>query len=191
MDIGNELKKLRKAKRMTQNDLARRVRVTKSSISSYENGTRLPSYDVLVKMARVFHVSTDNLLGLDRKFVVNVTGLTQEEINVVVDVADAYKARNRMKSKLQNSGLIEDFVREDEVYSEQESVDEYVDVYVRRMQRTFGGRYARSEKGGEFLVQPMFGSDEGGYADGRDGGLGQAWCPALEPGCVGADHGCH
>ncbi len=124
MDIGNELKKLRKAKRMTQNDLARRVRVTKSSISSYENGTRLPSYDVLVKMARVFHVSTDNLLGLDRKFVVNVTGLTQEEINVVVDVADAYKARNRMKSKLQNSGLIEDFVREDEVYSEQESVDE-------------------------------------------------------------------
>ena len=43
VDIGNKIKELRTEQKMTQSDLAERLGVTKSSISSYENGSRLPS----------------------------------------------------------------------------------------------------------------------------------------------------
>jgi transcriptional regulator with XRE-family HTH domain len=61
VDIGNKIKELRTEQKMTQSDLAERLGVTKSSISSYENGSRLPSYDILLKIARIFKVSTDIL----------------------------------------------------------------------------------------------------------------------------------
>ena len=56
---------------MTQKDLADRIGVSKSIISSYESGIRYPSYDVLVKMARIFHVSTDYILGIEKKRVLD------------------------------------------------------------------------------------------------------------------------
>ena len=51
VNLGEKLKALRKSNNMTQKDLADRIGVSKSIISSYESGTRYPSYDVLVKMA--------------------------------------------------------------------------------------------------------------------------------------------
>lgn len=39
VDIGNKIKELRTEQKMTQSDLAERLGVTKSSISSYENGS--------------------------------------------------------------------------------------------------------------------------------------------------------
>lgn len=71
-DFGNRLKNLRLRKHMTQSDLAERLGVTKSVISAYETGLRMPSYDILIKISRIFRVTTDYLLGLesDRKSVV-------------------------------------------------------------------------------------------------------------------------
>lgn len=61
--IGTHIRTLRLARGMTQEDFANRINVAKSTVSAYENGSRLPSYDVLVKIADLFHVTTDNLLG--------------------------------------------------------------------------------------------------------------------------------
>ena len=47
VEFGQRIKELRGQRRMTQGEFARRLGVTKSSISSYENGSRFPSYDVL------------------------------------------------------------------------------------------------------------------------------------------------
>lgn len=44
--------------------------ITYLSVISY------PSYDVLVKLARIFHVSTDYLLGMTDKRNIDVTGLS-------------------------------------------------------------------------------------------------------------------
>jgi len=68
---------------MTQKDLADRIGVSKSIISSYESGIRYPSYDVLVKMARIFHVSTDYLLGIEKKRVLDASALTDDEIEAI------------------------------------------------------------------------------------------------------------
>lgn len=93
MNFGVKLKTLRKGQKLTQQQLADRIGVAKSVVSYYESGDRYPSYDVLVKIARVFHTTTDFLLDVSKEHVIDVTGLSEEDIEVVRSVAEALKKR--------------------------------------------------------------------------------------------------
>jgi len=91
VNFGERLKTLRKGQKLTQQELANRLGVAKSVVSYYESGDRFPSYDVLIKIARTFHVTTDYLLGIERNRTIDVTGLSEENIAVVVSVVNALK----------------------------------------------------------------------------------------------------
>ena len=91
MNFGERLKMLRKGQKLTQQELANRLGVAKSVVSYYESGDRFPSYDVLIKIARTFHVTTDYLLDIERNHTIDVTGLSEENIAVVVSVVNALK----------------------------------------------------------------------------------------------------
>lgn len=95
--IGNKIKELRIAKNVTQEELASRVNVAKATISAYENGSRLPSYTVLVKLSRIFHVSTDNLLGVDSRYSLDVTALTPHQRSTIQEIIAAYVAYNNQE----------------------------------------------------------------------------------------------
>ena len=82
VDFGNTLKTLRLKHNMTQAQLAQKLGLTKSVISAYETGLRLPSYDILIHIAKIYHVSTDYLLGLERKEEIDLSGLSEEEIDI-------------------------------------------------------------------------------------------------------------
>ena len=86
--MGEKLKSLRIEKNLTQKQVADRIGLAISAVSSYESGTRYPSYDVLVKLARIFHVSTDYLLGITNTRNIDVTGLRDNEIELVSQLAD-------------------------------------------------------------------------------------------------------
>ena len=68
---------------ITQEEFASRINVAKSTVSAYENGTRLPSYDVLVKISELFHVTIDNLLGRSNSYVIDVSGLTPKQRSTI------------------------------------------------------------------------------------------------------------
>ena len=91
INFGNKLKLLRLHDNMTQEQLAQKLNLTKSVISAYETGLRLPSYDVLIRIAKIFNVSTDYLLGLEHKQEVDLSGLSQEEINALLNLIKAMK----------------------------------------------------------------------------------------------------
>lgn len=57
------LNELRKKNHMTQAELAKKINVAKSTISMWEKGVRSPDTTTLGKLADIFHVSTDYLLG--------------------------------------------------------------------------------------------------------------------------------
>ncbi len=80
VDFGNTLKQLRLEAGYTQQQLASRLGVTKSVVSYYELQARYPSPEVLVKIAAVFHVSTDYLLGLEKKETLDITGLSDDDV---------------------------------------------------------------------------------------------------------------
>ncbi len=80
VEFGSRLKMLRKNHDMTQKHLAARIGVAKSVVSYYERGDRFPSAEVLIRIAKLFHVSTDYLLGIERKRSLDVSTLPTTQI---------------------------------------------------------------------------------------------------------------
>ncbi len=80
MDFSGRLKQLRLQSGLTQLQLAQRLGLTKSMISFYELSERAPSPDILIRLARIFHVSTDYLLGLEPRETLDVSGVPPEDI---------------------------------------------------------------------------------------------------------------
>lgn len=91
VDFGNVLKTQRLKEGMTQAQLAQKLGVTKSVISAYETGLRLPSYDILIHIAKLFNVSTDFLLGVENNQNIDFSGLSQEEIDALTNLIRAMK----------------------------------------------------------------------------------------------------
>ncbi len=94
MNFGEKLKDLMKGQHLSQKQLADRLGVSKSIVSYYESGDRYPSYDVLVKIAHVFHVTTDFLLDVDRKKVIDVSNLTDSQISILTSIAEEFTNSN-------------------------------------------------------------------------------------------------
>ena len=92
--FSKKLKTLRTAKKMSQKDLADKVGVAKSVVSFYESGDRFPSYDVLIRISRIFNVTTDYLLGIERERTLDVSELSEDDISVVNTVIEALKKKN-------------------------------------------------------------------------------------------------
>lgn len=91
VDFGNRLKTLRIKEGFTQAQLAQKLGLTKSVISAYETGLRLPSYDVLIHIAKIFNVSTDYMLGLSHQQEIDLSGLSHEEIDALLYLIKAMK----------------------------------------------------------------------------------------------------
>jgi transcriptional regulator with XRE-family HTH domain len=91
VDMGDKLRSLRMEKKLTQKQIAERIGLAISAVSSYESNNRYPSYEVLIKLARIFHVSTDYLLGITNKRNIDVTGLDEEEIELLSLIADKFR----------------------------------------------------------------------------------------------------
>lgn len=88
------IKELRQARGWTQADLARRLGVTRNGVNSWEQGLSMPSPASLVDLARLFSVSTDYLLGVERLNTVNVTGLDERDVAILAELADRLR-KNR------------------------------------------------------------------------------------------------
>ena len=86
--IAERIKELRQARGWTQADLARRLGVTRNGVNSWEQGLSMPSPASLVDLARLFSVSTDYLLGVERLNTVNVAGLDERDVAILAELAD-------------------------------------------------------------------------------------------------------
>ncbi len=116
--LGKRITSLRKNAGYTQEELAKKLNITRSALSQYELGSRNPDYDLLIKIADFFEVSTDYLLrGVDPKVqdkifedeakrlldspAVSITPLDGEEITddmrliVLESLIDQLKARRQ------------------------------------------------------------------------------------------------
>jgi transcriptional regulator with XRE-family HTH domain len=94
IQLGKKIKDLRAAKNMTQADMAKRIGMTTSAVSSYEVSERQPSYDVLVKIATLFNVTTDYLLGVGNKDIIDITGLGVKQRTIVNDMINTFMEVN-------------------------------------------------------------------------------------------------
>ena len=63
-DIGIRIRKFRKKRNMTQKDLAKKIGVSNSRISNWEQGINRPDADMLVAICNALEVSPSDLLDL-------------------------------------------------------------------------------------------------------------------------------
>lgn len=87
--MGLRIRELRLERGWSQKALADRLHINKSVVSYYELGERYPTYDVLLRIAGVFHVSTDFLIKGGKMRQMDLSTLTIDEYNAVASIVDA------------------------------------------------------------------------------------------------------
>lgn len=65
--IGQRIRDLRKQKRMSQTELAKSAGVSQTTVTAWETGKAEPSSSAVAKLADIFNVTTDYLLGRPNK----------------------------------------------------------------------------------------------------------------------------
>lgn len=93
VDFSQRLRQLRNDKHLTQAQVAERVGVTASMVSSYETDIRLPSFEVMVRIADLFGVTVDYLLCRQDKRFVDISDLGDEEAAVVCGMIEVLRKR--------------------------------------------------------------------------------------------------
>ena len=94
MQIGETIRKYRKEKSMTQEEMAKRLGVTPPAVNKWENGNSYPDIMLLAPIARLLDISVDALLSFQGE-------LTDEEIRQIIRESD---------EKFKNSTYEEAFV---------------------------------------------------------------------------------
>lgn len=92
--MGERLQILRKQKRISQEQLAKRAGLSRSSISAYEKGMTIPSAEVIYELCVILDTTSDYLLGLDNIRKISVEGLSQRQIDIMAEIAGAFKSKN-------------------------------------------------------------------------------------------------
>ena len=77
MQVGEVIRKYRKSKNMTQEEMAGRLGVTAPAVNKWEHGNSLPDITLLMPIARLLGISTDELLSYQQE-------LTAEEIGEIL-----------------------------------------------------------------------------------------------------------
>lgn len=91
--LGQRINELRIAFGWSQVQLAEKLNISKQTVSNWENENIQPSIEMLVRIAKLFHVSTDYLLGLDNVPTINVEGLPTLFIAHLTQIIDDYKQK--------------------------------------------------------------------------------------------------
>lgn len=85
MQLGEIIRKYRKENNLTQEEVAARLGVSAPAVNKWENGVSLPDIMLLSPIARLFGISTDQLLSFQED-------LTQEEINqFIIELDEVFK----------------------------------------------------------------------------------------------------
>ena len=93
--FNENIKKLRISQGMSQVEFATLVGVTKQCVSNWENDNVLPSIEMLVKIADIFKVKTDFLLGREPERSIDISGLTEEQAGHISLIIRDFEALNK------------------------------------------------------------------------------------------------
>lgn len=90
-DFGLRLKELREAKHLSQIDVAKRLDVTRSTISGYERNTIMPRAEQLIKLTILYNTSVDYMLGITNRSYLYLDDLSDSQQQTILDVVERLK----------------------------------------------------------------------------------------------------
>ncbi len=97
LGIGEKLRSLRTCKKLSLKQVSERLGISVSSLSAYELNEKNPSYKNLLKLARLYNVSCDYLIGNTELRTLDVSGLTDREINSIAETISLFRENKIQK----------------------------------------------------------------------------------------------
>ncbi len=91
--ISERIKMLRENAGFSQTQLAKKLDVSRSAVNAWEMGFSAPTTQYIVAMAKLFHVSSDYILGLEQGYSLRIENYTDEELALVYDLIKYIDAR--------------------------------------------------------------------------------------------------
>ncbi|WEV55007.1 helix-turn-helix transcriptional regulator [Leuconostocaceae bacterium ESL0723] len=102
-DIFSErLKIVRKAKNLTQLQLAQKLNLSKRTVSAYEQGLSYPSLETFVKLCEMMETSADYLLGMSDNLHFKADGLTDSQVEALLQFTTLIQNANIVLEREQN-----------------------------------------------------------------------------------------
>lgn len=84
--IGEKISTLRNKRNLSQQALAKDLKVSRSSVNAWEMGISIPSVKKIITIAEYFHVSIDYLLGIEDRLTIDISKLKEEEKVIVCNL---------------------------------------------------------------------------------------------------------
>jgi transcriptional regulator with XRE-family HTH domain len=96
--VADRIKFLREQNNLTQTALAKKLNVTRSSVNAWEMGVSIPSTALIVDIAKLFHVSTDYLLGITSTSTLDISSLNDKETMIIYSLIEYFKSTKTKKA---------------------------------------------------------------------------------------------
>lgn len=106
MEIGTKLNQLRKLSGMTQEQFAEKLNVSRQTVSKWEKGNTYPDLESIVRVCRIFHVSSDDLLLKGEEMEEETKAVNKNDEQITLDDLMKMNLHNRKMTLLLISGLI-------------------------------------------------------------------------------------
>lgn len=145
MQVGEVIRKYRKSKNMTQEEMARRLGVTAPAVNKWEHGNSLPDITLLMPIARLLGISTDELLSYQQELTTEKIGEILKRATTMLEEMPYQDAFAWAKEKLEEypnceslilqMAVLLDAERTIQEISDPETYDAYINsCYVRALQ---------------------------------------------------------
>ncbi|MBQ2834768.1 MAG: helix-turn-helix transcriptional regulator [Clostridia bacterium] len=93
--FGERLREFRILRGISQEELGKRFGVSKQTVSNWENENATPSLDMFQNLVDFFHTTPNRMLGYESYVGLDVTDLTEKEIQHIVMLIDDLKAHHK------------------------------------------------------------------------------------------------
>lgn len=89
--LSKRIKELREEIGISQAQLAKKLQVSRSSVSSWEMGSTMPTATYLIELSKIFRCSVDYILGVEKKNQLSLEGLNNKQIQAIRQIVECFK----------------------------------------------------------------------------------------------------